>query len=171
MQTDYAVLYRGLDLTGGVDHVINFDFPMNPIDYIHRAGRTARAGSTGKVSSIVAKKDRTLASRIEDAVLNDRALDELSADRTVLPPNLRYTISNLIDTLYYCYITFQSPLKSLRWWISSQLALFDGLIQRLSLRSAFLGHKGIIYKQNVAKERKLSPLHFSQPVLKLACYR
>ena len=39
--TDLAA--RGLDFGGTkVEHVVNFDFPMNPIDYIHRSGRTAR---------------------------------------------------------------------------------------------------------------------------------
>jgi superfamily II DNA/RNA helicase len=41
--TDLAA--RGLDLV--VDHVINFDFPLNPIDYLHRTGRTARMGAKG----------------------------------------------------------------------------------------------------------------------------
>lgn len=30
-----------------MDHVVNFDFPLNPVDYLHRSGRTARAGATG----------------------------------------------------------------------------------------------------------------------------
>ena len=42
------VLCRGLDMTEPVDHIINFDFPRNPVDYLHRTGRTARAGASGR---------------------------------------------------------------------------------------------------------------------------
>jgi ATP-dependent RNA helicase RhlE len=42
--TDIAA--RGIDVTG-VSHVINFDLPAQPEDYVHRIGRTARAGASG----------------------------------------------------------------------------------------------------------------------------
>lgn len=60
--TDIAA--RGLDLRA-VDHVINFDFPRSSVDYVHRIGRTARCGSHGRVTSIVAKPDRPLARAIQ----------------------------------------------------------------------------------------------------------
>lgn len=37
---------RGLDIPG-VERVIMFDLPLNPIDYIHRSGRCGRAGRKG----------------------------------------------------------------------------------------------------------------------------
>ena len=43
-----CALLRGLDMTEPVDHIINFDFPRNPVDYLHRTGRTARAGASGR---------------------------------------------------------------------------------------------------------------------------
>jgi len=60
--TDIAA--RGLD-TSDVGHIIMFDFPLNQSDYLHRAGRTARAGAAGMVTSLVTKKDRDLAKTIK----------------------------------------------------------------------------------------------------------
>lgn len=85
--TDLAA--RGLDIPAHVDHVVNFDFPLNPVDYLHRTGRTARAGASGRVTSLVGKGDRVLAERIEDALARGLPLDELSSSKLVLPPHMR----------------------------------------------------------------------------------
>ncbi|KAJ3162484.1 hypothetical protein HDU86_004966 [Geranomyces michiganensis] len=58
---------RGLD-TVNVGHVILYDFPQTAIDYLHRVGRTARNGAKGKATSIISKKERKLADKIEDDV-------------------------------------------------------------------------------------------------------
>ncbi|MFI5143749.1 MAG: helicase-related protein, partial [Thermoanaerobaculales bacterium] len=45
------VASRGLHIEG-VSHVINYDLPQDPEDYIHRVGRTARVGAEGKAISL-----------------------------------------------------------------------------------------------------------------------
>ncbi len=60
--TDIAA--RGLDIEA-LPHVVNFDLPNVAEDYVHRIGRTGRAGSTGEAISLVSADDRSLLSGIE----------------------------------------------------------------------------------------------------------
>ncbi|HKO42417.1 MAG TPA: DEAD/DEAH box helicase [Pyrinomonadaceae bacterium] len=73
--TDIAA--RGLDVDA-VSHVINYDVPSAPEDYVHRIGRTGRAGNSGRAITLVAPVDE----------LSMRAIERLTGKeikRTVLP--------------------------------------------------------------------------------------
>jgi superfamily II DNA/RNA helicase len=58
------VAARGLDI-GGLSHVFNFDVPHHAEDYVHRIGRTGRAGLTGHAFTIAAPTDRFAVEAIE----------------------------------------------------------------------------------------------------------
>src|SRR6476646_6377158 len=61
------VAARGLDVKG-VSHVINFDVPWQPDDYVHRIGRTGRAGMTGIAITLATREDGEAVARIEKLI-------------------------------------------------------------------------------------------------------
>ena len=75
------VASRGLDIPH-VDVVINFDIPTHSKDYIHRVGRTARAGRAGKAATFVSQYDLELYLRIEH--LLGRKMPKYEAEEEVV---------------------------------------------------------------------------------------
>ncbi|QMW22590.1 DEAD/DEAH box helicase [Sandaracinobacteroides saxicola] len=61
------VAARGLDIKG-VSHVFNMDVPWHPDDYVHRIGRTGRAGATGIAITLAAPSDMEAVERIEKLI-------------------------------------------------------------------------------------------------------
>ena len=75
------VLARGIDVTG-VDYVVNFDLPDMPEDYIHRIGRTGRAGEEGFAISFVTRESRGTLVEIERLIGKDIPYLELESFET-----------------------------------------------------------------------------------------
>ncbi|MBK1649691.1 DEAD/DEAH box helicase [Rhabdochromatium marinum] len=91
--TDIAA--RGLDIDR-LPHVVNFELPNVPEDYIHRIGRTGRAGENGTAVSLVSPEERALLAGIERllgraieqqpmAGFSDRAPIAVTEERTAAP--------------------------------------------------------------------------------------
>jgi len=82
------VVARGIDIDE-ISHVINYDMPNTPEDYVHRIGRTARAGATGAAVSFVAAEELENLTAIErtlGATLNCEDLEGfVYADSRIVP--------------------------------------------------------------------------------------
>ncbi len=76
---------RGIDVTG-IGLVLNYDLPDNPGDYVHRIGRTARAGAGGHAISFVAPEQRGEVRHIERLIRKSLAVSPVPHD---LPPERR----------------------------------------------------------------------------------
>jgi ATP-dependent RNA helicase RhlE len=72
--TDIAA--RGIDIDG-LPHVVNFELPHVPEDYVHRIGRTGRAGAEGEAISLVSPEERKQLKAIERLIARDIAKSEL----------------------------------------------------------------------------------------------
>ena len=78
------VMSRGIDVSG-IDAVVNFDVPMDPEDYVHRIGRTGRAGATGHAYTFVAPDEISPLREIE--YFTKKLVPVVSCRRRGAPPS------------------------------------------------------------------------------------
>ena len=84
--TDIAA--RGLDIPH-IEHVVNFDLPQAPEDYIHRIGRTGRAGADGSAISFITPEDALKWRNIQKLMDPDAVLPPLPAGTSSAPQKRR----------------------------------------------------------------------------------
>jgi ATP-dependent RNA helicase DeaD len=94
--TDVAA--RGLDVDR-ITHIVNYDIPYDTESYIHRIGRTGRAGRTGDAILFVAPRERKLLGNIEKAT--KQKVEEMGLPSTEIINNKRISRfkQNITDTL------------------------------------------------------------------------
>ncbi|HUI28555.1 MAG TPA: DEAD/DEAH box helicase [Candidatus Kryptonia bacterium] len=78
------VASRGLHIEG-VTHVVNYDLPQDPEDYVHRVGRTARAGASGKAISLACESYVLALEPIEELTGFKIPVEEMHDDLLVKP--------------------------------------------------------------------------------------
>jgi ATP-dependent RNA helicase DeaD len=105
--TDVAA--RGLDVDR-ITHVVNYDIPYDTESYIHRIGRTGRAGRTGDAILFVAPRERKLLGNIEKAT--KQKVEQMDLPSTELINNKRIARfkQNITDTLAAEELSFYSQL-------------------------------------------------------------
>src|SRR5688500_16000313 len=79
------VAARGLDIKE-LPHVVNYELPNVPEDYVHRIGRTARAGSTGAAVSLVSPDENSLLKDIERLLRKQIPVAALPEFKITNPP-------------------------------------------------------------------------------------
>jgi len=75
------LIARGIDVTD-VSHVINFDLPESPENYIHRIGRTGRADKNGIAITFVSEKDKSALKAIEELMQQQLLFKKVTKDIT-----------------------------------------------------------------------------------------
>lgn len=94
--TDVAA--RGLDVKR-ITHVINFDTPFDPETYVHRVGRTGRAGKNGETILFVTPRERGMIRVIERTTKQKIALMELPTNKVINQKRITAFKQKISDTL------------------------------------------------------------------------
>jgi ATP-dependent RNA helicase RhlE len=96
------VVSRGIDIEG-ISHVVNFDMPNSPEDYVHRIGRTARAGASGTAVSLLAPEEHETLREIETKIgslLQCTDLEGFDYANDRLVPNPERETKRVVRTVY-----------------------------------------------------------------------
>jgi ATP-dependent RNA helicase DeaD len=105
--TDVAA--RGLDVDR-ITHVVNYDIPYDTESYIHRIGRTGRAGRTGDAILFVAPRERRLLGNIEKATKQKVEQMELPSTEVINNKRIARFKQQITDTLAAEELSFYSQL-------------------------------------------------------------
>ena len=94
--TDVAA--RGLDI-GGVTHVYNFDIPQDPESYVHRIGRTGRAGQSGMAITFVTPRELNHLRVIENGIKHKIPRMRIPTMKDAIEGQQRLTVDKLVSTM------------------------------------------------------------------------
>src|SRR5205814_6737079 len=78
------VVGRGIDVTN-ISHIINYDLPMDPENYVHRIGRTGRMGADGVAVAFVTREQGEQLTAIEAFINKQLAVDHIPGFQAVEP--------------------------------------------------------------------------------------
>lgn len=168
------VASRGIDVLG-ITHVINYDLPVEKEAYVHRIGRSGRAGNNGKAISIMEPYEERLLNEIEEYIefkINEYNIHELIENDNAnlkIPPKVKLekdaTLNKGIIKLYFNggkkkkirAIDFVGTISSIQGINSEDIGIID--IQDLGSYIEILNNKGRIVldamKNKTIKGKKL----------------
>ena len=126
--TDIAA--RGLDIDD-VDIVVNFELPRDPEDYVHRIGRTARAGRKGKAVSFIGRRDFSLLGRIERFIGTRMPREKVMTAEMVAQARQEALVDDILEHAAKVQAGIPEPLRDIELPQEQLLAaMFDLLAAR-----------------------------------------
>jgi ATP-dependent RNA helicase DeaD len=145
--TDVAA--RGLDVDR-ITHVVNYDIPYDTESYIHRIGRTGRAGRTGDAILFVSPREKRLLANIEQAT--KQKVEEMQLPSTEFINNTRITRfkQRITDTLAAEELSFYSQLIN-QYQVEHDVPVSD---IAAALAKMLQGDTPLLLKEPVKKPRK-----------------
>ena len=148
--TDVAA--RGLDIEH-VSHVVNYDIPSNPDAYVHRIGRTGRAGREGVAITLVEPRENRLLRNIENATRTRLELASIPTVADLRERRLEVLRGTLRETLLGDGLErFRAVVEPL----ASEFDLVDVALAAVSLADAAGGRDG-------DEEAEIQPASFHEP--------
>lgn len=145
--TDVAA--RGLDVKR-ISHVINYDIPYDAEAYIHRIGRTGRAGRQGDAIMFVSPRERRMLRVIENATRQKIEPLELPTTETVNNKRIANFKQQITDTLATGDLAFlQSIIEQYR-----QEHDIPGVEIAAALAKLMMGEKPLLLEEETAQNRK-----------------